>query len=177
MNRIVVRRLATTIGAACFLLVMAGAGLMAGWLFSQRPPLVLRNVHETDGVVIRGGWLDLDFTLTRMRDCDARVERWLWQDDTDGARRWVPMQAVANPPTALGVEVHYKLSLPVPGNIPAGAWHYFSRTRDECGNVFSLVPQTVRDSGDVPVIIVDPPEDAPAQIVAPPGPVTILPSK
>ena len=173
--RIITRSLATTIGAVCFMLVMGALGGLTAWWFTQRPPVVLLNVHEADGVVIRGGWLDLDFTLIRTRLCDAKVERWLWQDAGDGMRRWVAMQAVANPPTPIGVETHYRLSLPVPGNIPAGPWHYFSRTRDDCASPFSLVAETVRDSGNVPVLIVDPPESAPAQIIAPPGPVTILP--
>jgi len=164
------RKLATTFGAIAFCLMMTGAGVMGGFLASRRPPLVLYDVHEADGVALRGGWMDLDISLTRHRLCDAHVERWLWQD-VNGVRRWVPLLPVANPPTPIGVETTYRLSLPVPVNIPSGQWHYFSRTRDECASPLSLARETVRDSGDVPVLILDPPDQAAAEIVAPSDPV------
>lgn len=160
------------VGLFFLLCILMGGG---GWWFAQRPPLVLRGVHEVDGVAVRGGWLDLDFRLLRTRVCDAKVERWLWQplrDDPDG-RRWVQLPESANPPTETGVEAHYVLSLPIPGNVPAGDWNYFSRTRDDCW--FSLMQPKVRDSGDIPVHVVNPSAGAPAQVVAPPGPVIIMP--
>ena len=167
---------AMLLATGLFFLLGAPVGFLVGWKVTQRPPLVLRGVHEVDGVAVRGAWLDLDFRLLRTRLCDARVERWLWQPvaGDPGARRWVQLPESANPPTEIGIEAHYVLSLPIPGNVPAGHWNYFSRTRDDCGSVWASQPR-VRDSGDIPVLVVDPTPGAPAQVVAPPGPVTILP--
>ena len=170
----IARRLATTAGAVAFCCVMGAIGLTTGWYFSKGPPAIVINIHETDGVAVRGGWLELDVTLLRTKICDARVERWLWRE-TPGGRTWVPMPAVASPPTPLDVETHYRVWLPVPGNIPAGEWHYMSRTHDECQPPWSLASEVVRESADVPVTILDPPQSAPAQVVIPPGPITVLP--
>lgn len=167
--------LATTTRWVAFCIAMGCIGTIAGWWSAQRPPLIVTDLHEADGVAVRGDWLELDVSLTRMRLCDAHVDRWLWRDDA-GLRTWVPLPRVASPPTVLNVPTRYRVWLPVPGNIPAGRWHYLSRTWDECASPWTLIPPTVRESRDVPVLILDPPDDAPAQIIVAPGPVTVLPA-
>ena len=161
--------------ALAFVIIMALAGFWAGYYFTWRAPVVVQDVHEVDGVAVRGGWLDLEVTLVRNRVCDTRAERWLWQDQPDGVQRWVQLPELATPPTIAHGSAHYVLSLPIPGAIPAGKWHYRSRVREDCGSPVNLWGPTVRDSKEVDVTITDPTQEHPAEIVSPVMPVTILP--
>lgn len=170
------RRITTTIGAVCFAIAMGLVGIGAGIYFAQRPPVIVMSLQERDGVAVRGSWLDLDVTLVRNRICNPKVDRWLWQM-RDGVKYWVSLPNVPSPPVSLNHPEHYIIAVPVPGTVKAGAWHYTTRTRDGCPSQFSLRAETVRDSQDVPVQILDPTVDHPAQLVAPPGPVTIVPLK
>ena len=170
------RRIATGTGAACFVTVMAAGGGLGAYYMAPRSPVTLKDVHLVNSVVYRGKALVLDFTLTRSMLCDSKVDRWLWRHDEQGDPHWVGLPARANPPTLLNVPVHYQLALPVPTEVTGGDWFYFSRSWDECPGPFGLVYRTIRDSGNVAVKIVDPPQSAPMQIITPPGPVTILPS-
>lgn len=159
-----------------FMLLMTGIGLGAGYYFAWRAPVIVRDVHEVDGVAVRGGWLDLEVMLTRNRVCDTRAERWLTQTQEDGLQRWVQLAEVASPPTVPRGDVRYVLSLPIPGNLPPGKWRYLSRIKEDCGSPISLWGPTIRDSSGVDITIVNPPLDHPAEVVAPAAPVTILPS-
>lgn len=161
--------------ALIFVVLMALTGFGAGYYFTWRAPVVVRDVREVDGVAVRGGWLDLEVALVRNRLCDTRVERWLWQFQKDGLRRWVQLPEVAAPPaTSLG-DAHYVLSLPIPGSIPSGKWHYVSRSRDDCGSPFSFWTPTLRDSKEIDITIADPTADHPTELVVPAMPVTLLP--
>lgn len=134
-----------------------GVGVVA-----SRPPLVLLDIHEVDSVAVVGGSLDLMLTLIRSRDCDATVQRWLWEPtkylDRNGkvVRRYVSLPAAANPPTPLGEETTYILSLPMPSNVHPGKWFYWSRTYDGCWLIPSLTP-TSRTSPNTLVTITEPP--------------------
>ena len=172
---ITLRRVATVIGAACFVLVMGAGGGLGAYYMSPRSPVTLADVHLVHSVVYRGKALVLDFTLTRSILCDSKVDRWLYKFTPEGKRYWVGLPARANPPTPLGVPVSYQLALPVPSEVGAGDWFYFSRSWDECPGPFGLVYRTTRDSGSVPVVIVDPTDSVPMEIITPPGPVLLLP--
>ena len=172
---ITLRRVATAIGAACFVTVMAAAGGLGAYYMAPRSPVALKDVHLVNSVVHRGKALVLDFTLTRSILCDSKVDRWMWTKTATGEPHWVGLPARANPPTPLGIPVRYQLALPLPAEVYAGDWFYFSRSWDECPGPFGLVYRTTRDSGNVPVTIVDPPQTAPLEIITPPGPVLLLP--
>ena len=169
------RRIATLIVGVCFVIVLGVAGGIAAYYASPRSPVTLKDVHLVNSVVYRGKAIVLDFTLTRSIICDSKVDRWLYKVVEGGKRYWVGLPARANPPTAIGMTVSYQLALPVPPEVASGDWFYFSRSWDECPGPFGLVFRTTRDSGDVPVEIVDPPTTSPMEIITAPGPVTILP--
>ena len=168
------RKLITGFGATLFIVIMGSVGIAIGWYASQRPSIIVTSVREADGVAIRGGWMELNVTVNRTRLCKIDVDRWLWRENEQGQRVWVPLAHVASPPTELGVLTTYQVWLPVPGNIPTGKWHYLSRSRDDCTAAW-LSSTTVRESPDVPVLVIDPTASEPAQIVVPAGPVTMMP--
>ena len=163
----------TSVAAAVALIVMGTIGLLAGRLTSQPTAVVLWDLHPASSAVVRGGILRLEFTVTRYRICDGRVERWL-RIMQDGKPVWFPLPETANPPTPLNVETSYSLLIPVPQQVPDGEWSYFSRSRDGCGSLFTAV-SAVRDSKFVPLVITNPDQAQPTEIMAPPGPVTIIP--
>lgn len=167
------RKLITGFGATAFIALMSAVGIASGWYASQRPAIIVTSVQEADGIAIRGGWMELNVSITRGRLCATTVDRWLWRD-TEKGRTWVPLPLVASPPTEIGVLTSYQVWLPVPGNIPTGRWHYLSRSYDDCTASW-LSAKTVRESPDVPVMIIDPTAREPAQIVVPAGPVTMMP--
>ena len=168
--------------SVAFAIVCALSGLGAGWYALQRPVIVLQSLREIDGLAFRGGFLDFRFVLIRNRVCDARVERWLWRMEPDEDEpgtvipHYVPMPQTANPPTPVGVQTKYQLSLPVPANIAAGDWNYFSRTHDDCDNVWNPNQSKFRDSPNVPVRITEPNSSTQPAIVPAPGPVLIVPT-
>ena len=174
MNTIA-RRTAFTVGAACFFAVMGAFGGLAAYYNAPRSPVSLADVHLVDAVVYRGKAIVLDFTLTRSILCDSKVDRWLWRNDDSGRPQWVGLPSRSNPPTPLGIPVRYQLALPVPAEVTAGNWFYFSRSWDECPGPYGLTFRTTRDSGNIPIEIADPPATAPMEIITAPGPVTILP--
>ena len=159
-----------------FLLICAlsGAGgfSMIAWI-AAKPPLTLVGVREADGISVVNGALEIQLSIIRTLQCDAHVERWMWQNterfDRRGKpiRRWVNLPSVANPPTELDVEVTYIISIPMPSNITPGNWFYWSRSYDNCPLVPALTPKP-RESPDVPVLVVDQPK-------GPPGPALLLP--
>lgn len=159
-------------------------GLLTGGLLViahiPRNPIVLANVHEVDGVAVRGQWLDLDFTFTREQECEARVERWLWRWSnvgTEPVKHWVQLDATgANPPTGLG-RVHYLLAIAVPASVTPGQWYYRSRTVDTCGLRSQLFGRNLRETGDIAVTIVDPDAKTPVQVVTVSGPTLIVPGE
>lgn len=154
-------------------------GTILGIMSIPRNPLVVKDVHEADGLAVRGGYIDLSFTVTRTRECPARIERWLWQWTGEGERRikrWVQVDASgANPPINLGNMQTYMLAVPIPGGVTAGKWHYWSRTRETCVWTSWLYGENIRDSGDIPVEILEPTAQSPAQVITQSAPVLILP--
>lgn len=150
----------------CALGALGGFGCV--YMVGRQAPITLVNVHEADGVALRNGALDVRLTLVRTRTCDAHVDRWLWHTDGERddagelVRRWVPLPATTNPPTPLGVEVSYILSLPLPANVTPGEWFYWSRTYDGCP-LLPLLASPARESPNVPVLVTE--ADTP-----PPGP-------
>ena len=173
---ITLRQAATFIGAACFVAVMAAGGGLGAYYMAPQSPVMLKDVHVVNSVVYRGRTLVLKFSIVRLILCDSKVDRWLWRYNDDGKPLWEEIPASNNPPTPIGIDVEYELALPVPPTVTKGRWNYFSRSWDACPGPFGLVYRTVRDSGNVPVDIEDPPQSAPMQIITPPGPVVILPT-
>lgn len=156
-----------------------GIGTVLGIISIPRNPVIVTDVHETDGLAIRGGYIDLSFTITRTRDCPARIERWLWQWASEGEqriKRWVQVDASgANPPMTFGNTETYVLAIPIPGGVTAGKWHYRSRTRETCPWTSWLYGENIRESKDIPIEIRDPNAQSPVQVITQPAPVLILP--
>jgi hypothetical protein len=100
------------------------------------PPTILLDMHEADGVAMRGQSLDLIVTRNQEQNCLTTVSRWLWRTDpTDpnGQRmEWRPLDAAPfNPPIGLGLKT-YRLSIPLPADIEPGPWHYLGIAFDSC---------------------------------------------
>ncbi len=151
-------------------------GLGGVYVLSLRAPVLLVALREVDGLAVRGGSLDMLFTLRRTRECDAHVDRWMWQPtgttDRFGReiRRYVSLPPAANPPTENGMETTYVLSIPLPSNVIPGDWFYRSRTYDGCGWLPAM-QRPSRPSPDEPVHIGDAP-----LATAVPAPELLLPS-
>ena len=164
---------------AFFMAIFVGLGTGALFMLAMVPrnPIIVGNVHEVDGVVVRGQWLELEFSLTRNQDCGARVERWLWHWTEPGVKHWVPLDmAGANPPTKIGELSRYILAVPVPISITPGDWFYWSRTYDYCGLRTVIFGENVRESANIPVHVIDPDGATPPQIVTTTGPVLVMPT-
>ena len=156
-------------------------GLMGGALMVlvmvPRNPIIIGNVHEVDGVVVRGQWLELEFNLTRNQDCGAKVERWLWRWAEPELKQWVQLDtAGTNPPTKIGEKSRYILAVPVPSAVTPGEWFYWSRTFDYCGLRSVIFGENVRESANIPVRVIDPDAATPPQIVTTTGPVLVMPT-
>ena len=150
---------------ACLLAGIAGFGTV--YYLAERPPVRIESMRELDGLAVKDGTIDIAFTLTRNRDCEARVDRWMWQDtgtrDRQGeiVKKWVFLQAGPNPPTPLGVETSYVLSIPLPANVTPGTWYYWARTYDGC-QVVPALDHPSRESKNIPVVVTAYPKpDAP----------------
>lgn len=68
--------------------LLGGAALVLA--ISEAPPVTVREAREVDGVALRGGRLDLLFTIDRTRDCPVTTSRYLW--------RWLKVDDVPTRP-------------------------------------------------------------------------------
>ena len=159
------------------IIVGLGVGALMVLVLVPRNPIVIGNVREVDGVVVRGQWLELEFNLTRNQQCGARVERWLWHWVEPGIKHWVQLDTSgANPPTKIGEAVSYILAIPVPAAVTPGDWFYWSRTYDYCGLRSAVFGENIRESANIPVRVIDPYSTTPPQVVTAPGPVLVVPA-
>ncbi len=139
---------------ACILGGGGGFGMVVR--LAQAPAVALVGVREADGLAVVNGALEIQLTIIRTHQCDAHVERWMWQPTNAvyrygrPIRRWVNLPSTANPPTPLNVEVTYIVSIPLPSNVTIGDWFYWSRAYDNCPLVPALQVEP-RESPDVPV--------------------------
>ena len=159
------------------ILVGQAVGALMVLAFVPRNPIIVGNVREVDGVVVRGQWLELEFSLVRNQDCGAKVERWLWHWAAPDEKYWVQLNtAGANPPTKIGEQAKYILAIPVPSAVTPGDWFYWSRTIDYCGLRSTIFGENVRESANIPVRVVNPDGATPPQVVNTTGPVLVLPA-
>ena len=125
-------------------LVGLGAGVISGAYVTPYNVVTDVTIREVDSVRAHQHELDLLFTLTRLVDCDARVERWVWTwvDVPEGILpggaqripRWIQLRNNGNnPPTKIGTSDSYLLTVALPPNVTPGVWFYWSRTHDKCG--------------------------------------------
>ena len=147
--------------------ILAGfAGLALGSLLgcalilwaNHLAPVVVREVHELDGVAPLKGHLDFYVNLDRNRDCPSETSRWLWtwvDHNGEKIKQFYPLLNTATTLTDFGRDQHFILSIPVPPGIWPGQWFYFSKTVEHCSILPSLFRSAIRESSDVPVRIVD----------------------
>ena len=154
--------------------------LLGGWCWgalSLPSPVRIVDLHELDGVAVRGGVLDLIATIDQQRLCTTSVRRWLWRPDPElpGAVEWVYLPDVPFKPPIVAGQDRYRLRIPVPAWVEQGDWHYLGEPDDQC-SPFAAWFKTQRLSPDVMVHIANPSAANPAEIVSPPGAVTVVPS-
>lgn len=121
------------------------------------PPITIREAHETDGVVLSGGRLDLVFTIDRARQCPSITSRYLWRwIDMDGEqlRQFVPLGTSPSGITPVGENQRVMMSLAIPPDLAEGEWFYWSRTTTQCPGLFDLSNPAVHQAPDIPVRIV-----------------------
>ena len=163
-------------------LVVGAAALAGGWVCgvaSQPSPARIVDVHELDNVAVRGGVLDLKATIDQRRPCVTSVQRWLWRPDPldAGGIEYAPLpEAPFKPPLTVGRD-RYRLRIPVPAYVEDGDWHYLGVPEDAC-SPFAIWRWfwPGRQSPDVIVHIENPTPGRPAEVVTPPGAVTIVPT-
>ena len=163
-------------------LALGGAAILFGWavgVASQPAPARVIDLQELDGVAVRGGVLDLKATVDQKRTCKTSVQRWLWRLDPldDNGVEYAPLpDAPFKPPLTIGRD-RYRLRVPVPTYVEDGDWHYLGVPDDVC-SPFAIWrwfwPE--RQSPDVIIHIENPTTGNPAEVVTPPGVVTMVPS-
>lgn len=140
-------------------LIIFGGGIGLGLLAyavdnSTREPVVVSNLREDDGIVVRGGTIDLVADVRRARYCPSETQRFLWRwMDRDGERvpQFVPLASTVAPIVAPpGRRI---LSLPVPAGLPAGEWQYRAVTVERCSWLPGPLAPSIWRTADVPVRI------------------------
>ena len=136
--------------------LLGGAALVLA--ISEAPPVAVREAREVDGVALRGGRLDLLFTIDRTRDCPVTTSRYLWRwlkvDDVP-VRQFVPLSTSFNAPPLADEAGRIVISLQLPPELPEGEWFYGSRSVDYCGSFINFLNPSIRQTPDIPVRIIN----------------------
>ena len=152
-------------------------GLAIG-LAAQPSPARIVDLRELDGVAVRGGVLDLKATVDQKRACSTSVQRWLWRPDPldPGGIEYASLpDAPYKPPLTIGRD-RYRLRVPVPAYVEDGDWHYVGVPDEACSPfAFWRWFWPARQSPDVIIHIENPTTAKPAEVVTPPGVVTMVP--
>ncbi len=142
---------------------------------------------ELDGVVSRGGAINLKFKSDRKFDCEVTVARWMYRvvgrdDRGRDIKDYVPLKGnPTNPPVGTGEGLEWYLTLDAPDKLAPGRWFYTYDAWYGCrwGLPIAAVifGRPHRRGEPVPILVVDPPADTPPAIVSAPGPITVVPTK
>ncbi len=152
-------------GAAMVVFGLAVGTVGAVW-FTNQPPVVIRDLHETDGLAVRGGRLELLIAADKRRECPTVTSRYLWRwvPDPGGGERPIPyIVSLQGPPVPVGdvgIGQRYVLSLALPSDIEPGDWFYRAKSMRDCGWFPAISSTVVRETPDVPVRIVTQEEGA-----------------
>ena len=114
-------------------------GVVLVAIIDGRPPVVVTEFRETDGMVVQGGRINLLIEVDKHRDCPTQTARYLWRwvDDPDWpgqhVRLYVP---IVGPPVSLspvGEAQRSILSLSLSSDIaPGEGWFYESKSVRSC---------------------------------------------
>ena len=127
----------------------------------ETPPVTVRAAQEVDGVALRGGRLDLLFTVDRTRDCPATTSRYLWrwfEVDGTAVRQFVPLGTSSSASTLVGENNRIMISLSLPPDLPEGDWFYWSRSINYCYGILSNIRPTVHQTPNIPVRVIASPQ-------------------
>ena len=147
-------------------------GLVLVALSDSRPPVVVTEFRETDGLVVQGGRINLLIEVDKHRDCPTQTTRYLWRwvDDPDYPGRHVPLHVPLVGPTValspIGEKQRSILSLSLPSDVaPGDGWHYSSKSVRSCGRFPVFNGPVVTETRPVPirVMTVEEADSHPAQ--------------
>lgn len=141
--------------------LLGGAAIILA--IGEPPPVTIRAAQEVDGVALRGGRLDLLFTIDRTRDCPATTSRYLWrwlEVDGTSLRQFVPLGTSASASTLIGENNRVMISLSLPSDLPEGEWFYWSRSVSYCYGILSNLRPIIHQTPNIPVHITAPPQIA-----------------
>ncbi|MGI4945125.1 MAG: hypothetical protein ACRYHQ_31950 [Janthinobacterium lividum] len=159
----------------------ASIGLIPYFNEVHRPAVIVEDLHELDGVAVRGGAIDLMARIDHQRQCTTNIARWLWRWRDDGAghrvQQWIALGDPISPPVPLGDNIRYILTIPLPPSVEPGEWYYRGSAVDNCAFLPGLWAAAPRVSSDKPIVVTNPTPTAPAPVSTPLGPVMLLPSK
>ena len=147
--------------------VLAGlGGLILGSVFGcalivwshQGAPVIVHEEREIGGTAVRNGHIDLYVELDRNRYCPSETSRWLWtwaEKEGQRVKQFYPLVNSTTALSGLGDDQHFILSIPVPPGVWAGDWFYLSKTAEHCSFIPSLFRSSTRQSGNIPVRILN----------------------
>ena len=135
-------------------------GLLSGiaviLAIGETPPITIRAAREVDGVAVRGGRLDLLFTVDRTRDCPATTSRYLWrwvEVDGTSVRQFVPLGTSPSVSTLVGESNSIIISISIPPDLTEGEWFYWSSSINYCYGILSSIRPILHQTPNIPVRI------------------------
>ena len=151
LHRILFRSLGA--GVLCALAGAVIAAVIVVPIVSRPQPVIVEDLHEADGIVARGGQIDLMGIRTGASTCPGATQRYLWRKVEMNGKEVT--QLVPLPMTVLPAYVPNGptlITLPVPITVPDGKWFYRAVTLESCSWLPAwLGGATVRRTADVPV--------------------------
>lgn len=118
----------------------AVGGVIAGgvWMFQvlDRPPVIILNSRLLTAEVHRDAWLQFEVRQVGHmgRGCTGAITREFFRPIVvDGADRREKMRTGGPAPIVQDGETAYVIDVPLPPNMPAGAWTFQGETSYDCG--------------------------------------------
>lgn len=145
-------------GLAVIILAGIGSAAVAIMMTDRQPPIVYEQVQALADSVPQGGTIDVEFTVFRLRICDATARRFL--TDAAGQRHAIPTFTVG--PRMLAGRDTYRRSITIPDATAVGVASYQVTIEYTC-NVFHRLGW--------PIEVISPP----IRFDVTPGPIIILP--
>jgi hypothetical protein len=138
-----VRSLALAVVAIAFVLLCLAAGILGTFLADRAPPVVVQSVEILTPVIEPGGKLRIRYRVHRVRDCETRVDRVMYDAGIPGRqpanRVILDVVRLFGEPDRLGLH-SFVTAVDVPEHFVDGPARYVTAPQFRCNPLHTLWP-------------------------------------